>query len=201
MSILCVDNSGIIENMKELNFQEQAFCAVYLDTFNARKSALDAGYSVHVADNHAWSWVSITGCPPNKRHVRDYIQAQIDKLYGSEQIDKQWLLKRCKIIAEFNISKFIRQNGTDAVYDFSNASLDDWYCIEEYATEQSFRRAASGEPVPVDKLKIKTPSKIAALKLLGDHVDIKAFSETVDVNVVDRAGLLAEARERAAKKK
>ena len=31
--------------------------------------------------------------------------------------------------------------------------------------------------VPVDKLKIKTPSKTAALKLIGDHIKVQAFRE------------------------
>lgn len=167
---------------KELNFQEQAFMGLYLQSMNATKAALGAGYSESVARNHAWSWVSITGCPVNKRHLRDAIRAEIDRIYGEEKVDKGWILRRAKLLADFNISKFIRNDGVDAVYDFSTATQDDWYCIEEYVTEQSFRRVAGGETVPVDKLKIKTPSKIAALKLLGDHVDVQAFSENVNVS-------------------
>lgn len=154
--------------------------ALYLQSFNATKAALEAGYAESVAKVHAWSWVSITSCPPNKRHLRDAIQAEISRIYGEEAIDKGWLLRRAKLLVEFNLSKFIRLHGADAVYDFSSATPDDWWCIEEYATEQSYRRAASGETVPVDKMKIKTPSKIAALKLLGDHVDVQAFKEQVE---------------------
>ena len=167
---------------KELNFQEQAFAAIYLSCFNATKAALEAGYSENVARNHAWSWVSITGCPVNKRHLRDYIQGEISRIYGEEKVDKGWILRRAKLLADFNISKFLTRSGADAVYDFSEATQDDWYCIEEYVTEQSYRRIAGGETVPVDKLKIKTPSKIAALKLLGDHVDVQAFAENVNVS-------------------
>ena len=167
--------------MKELNFQEQAFIALYLDCFNARKAALEAGYAESVAYNHAWSWVSLTGCPVNKRHVRDAIDVEIGKRFGDDMPDKVWVLKRAKLLVEFNLATFLRNHGTDAVYDFSKATYDDWWCIQEYVTEQSYRRAAGGEQVPVDKLKIKTPSKIAALKLLGDHVDVGAFKENIEI--------------------
>lgn len=171
--------------MKELNMQEQAFAALYLESFNATQAALGAGYSEHVAKNHAWSWVSITGCPVNKRHLRDDIQSRIDTVYGEENIDKGWLLRRAKLLAEFSLGKFLTVNDNgDACYDFSLASDDDWWCIEEYTTEQVFRKAASsgGALVPVDKIKIKTPSKVAALKLLGDHIDVGAFKQQVEVS-------------------
>lgn len=168
--------------MKELNFQEQAFAALYLQCFNAVQAALQAGYAESVARTRAWEWVSLTQCPPNKRHVRDAIQAEIDRIYGEEQVDKGWLLRRAKLLVEFSIGKFIRNHGADAVYDFSTATADDWWCIEEYVTEQTFREVAGGEPVPVDKIKIKTPSKIAALKLLGDHIDVGAFKEQVEIS-------------------
>ena len=169
--------------MKELNFQEQAFKALYLQSFVARDAARKAGYSDSVSDNHAWSWVSITGCPINKIHLRDAIQADIKEAYGDEIVDSAWVLKRARLLADFNISKFlITVGGRDAAYDFSGATVDDWYCIEEYTTEQSYRAAAGGEPVPVDKMKIKAASKIQALKLVGQHVDVQAFRENVDIS-------------------
>ena len=109
--------------MKELNYQEQAFMACYLQSFNARKAAFDAGYSEHVANNQAWSWVSITGCPPNKRHLRDAIQKEVDKRFGDDPVDAEWVLKRARLIAGFNIAEFIKINEFgDAVYDFSTAT-------------------------------------------------------------------------------
>lgn len=168
--------------MKELNFQEQAFKALYLESFNAPESARNAGYAPSVARTCAWSWVSITGCPANKMHLRDAIQADIARIYGEENIDAGWVLKRAKMIADFNISKFlvISEHG-DAAYDFSGATRDDWYCIEEYTTEQSYRAAAGGAPVPVDKMKIKTASKLKALELVGKHVNVQAFKEQVEL--------------------
>lgn len=169
---------------KELDYQEQAFVAMYLDgpkPFNAYQAALAAGYSELTAKGRSSSWVSVTNCPPEKRHVRDAIQSEMDRRFGLENIGPDWVLRRAKLLADFNIRKFLTHldNG-DAVYDFSEATDDDWYCIEEYVTEQSFRRSADG-PVPVDKIKLKSGSKIAALKLLGEHISVQAFKQNVEV--------------------
>lgn len=168
---------------RELNLQEQAFAALYLQSFNATQAALEAGYAPGYARTRAWGWVSVTQCPPNKTHVRDAIQAEIEAIHGEEKIDKGWLLKRAKILADFNISKFLKisEDGSEAVYNFSKATPDDWWCIEEFAHDRSYRLAVSGEDIPADKIKIKTPSKIAALKLLGEHIDVGAFKQQVEI--------------------
>lgn len=166
---------------KELNFQEQAFLASYLKCFRAPEAARLAGYAESVCKTQAWSWISITGCPPNKRHLRDAIQAEITKRFGDDPVDAEWVLKRARLIAGFNIAEFLTINDDgDAVYDFSSATKDDWYCIEEYMTEQSYRKAAGGEQIPVDKLKIKTASKVRALELIGKHTSVQAFIEKVE---------------------
>lgn len=163
-----------------MNLQEQAFMALYLQSFNACQSALGAGYSESVARKCAWAWVGVTGCPPDKRHLRDAIHKEVDRRFKIEEINADWVLKRAKLLADFNISKFIKLEDDKAVYDFSSATTDDWYCIEEYTTEISFQKAASGDLIPVEKFRIKTVSKIAALKLIGDHVNVQAFRESAE---------------------
>lgn len=169
--------------MKELNLQEQAFVQLYLKSWCARAAALDAGYSKSVADVKAWMWVSVTSCPPNKLHVRQAVEAEIEKIYGSEQIDRQWVLKRAKMLVEFNLGKFLTTDGHgQPVYDFRNATLDDWWCIEEFATDRTYGLAVTGDLIPATKVKIKTPSKITMLKLIGDHVDVGAFKQQVELS-------------------
>ncbi len=165
--------------MKELNFQEQAFMALYLQSFNATQAAIAAGYTPETARTHAWSWVGITGCPPNKIHLRDAIHQEMTERLQIECVDAEWVLRRARLIADFNIKKFITvTDAGDAVYDFSKATHDDWYCIDEYVTEQSYRQM-DGLQVPVDKLKIRTASRLAALKLVGDHIKVQAFKQNI----------------------
>ncbi len=154
--------------------------ALYLQSFNATQAALGAGYSEHVARNQAYSWAGITGCPPNKLHLRDAIHAEMTERLQIECVDAEWVLRRARLIADFNIKKFITVTDEgDAVYNFSKATDDDWYCIDEYVTEQSYR-GMKGFEVPVDKLKIKTAGRLKALELVGKHVTVQAFKENVE---------------------
>lgn len=97
-------------------------------------------------------------------------------------IDAEWVLKRAASLADFNISKFIRtdEHG-NAIYDFSDASDEDWYCIQEYTVEE-IGRGVGNDKYLVDRLKIKACDKLRALELVGKHVEVQAFRDNVDVN-------------------
>ena len=112
--------------------------------------------------------------------MRDAIHKEMTDRLQIECVDAEWVLRRARLIADFNIKKFITvTEAGDAVYNFTKATDDDWYCIDEYVTEQSYR-GMKGFKVPVDKLKIKTAGRLAALKLVGDHVKVQAFKENIE---------------------
>lgn len=96
------------------------------------------------------------------------------------QIDAAWVLKRAALLADFNINRFIRarEDGT-AVYDFSKATDDDWYCISEY-TVDVITKGRGIDAYEVDRVKLKTHSKINALRMVGDHVNVQAFKEQIE---------------------
>jgi len=165
--------------MKELNFQEQAFKALYLQSFNATQAAIGAGYAESVAAHQAYKWVGITSCPVNKIHLRNAIQADIDAAYGEDVVDSAWVLKRARLLADFNISAFITTDDYgNAVYDFSGASDDDWYCISEYTVDQ-INKGFGDDKYDVERTKIKGHCKLRALELVGKHVSVQAFKENV----------------------
>lgn len=173
-----IDNHGM---KKELNFQEQAFVSVYVQCFNATQAALESGYSDSVAKHQAYKWVGITSCPPNKWHVRDAVQKRIKEVYGDTLPDSQWVLKRAQLLADFNISSFITtDNYGNAIYDFSDATDDDWYCITEY-TVDSISKGHGDDKYDVKRVKIKGHCKLRALELVGKHVDVQAFCEQTDI--------------------
>jgi phage terminase small subunit len=96
------------------------------------------------------------------------------------KIDAYWVLKRAALLADFNIRRFIKEDKFgNAVYDFSEATDDDWYCIHEYTTEE-ISRGQGDERYMVDKLKIKSYDKLRALELVGKHVDVQAFKDQVE---------------------
>jgi hypothetical protein len=105
------------------------------------------------------------------------VQKEVDLL----QIDALWVLKRAALLADFNINKFIKVSGGDAVYDFSTATDDDWYCIQEYVTDSSFVKGEMGL-VPVEKVRLKSYDKLRALELVGKHINVGAFKDKLEIS-------------------
>lgn len=107
---------------------------------------------------------------------------QLDaEVYAKAGIDAAWVLERATRLADFDISKFIRvddDTGT-AVYDFSAATDDDWYCISEYTADKVIKGAQDGK-YEVERVKIKGHCKLRALELVGKHTAVQAFVEKVE---------------------
>lgn len=97
------------------------------------------------------------------------------------RIDAAWVLKRAARLADFNINAFIRVEDNDvAVYDFSKATDDDWYCITEYTVENILK--GSDNTYAVGKTKLKTACKLKALELVGKHTEVQAFREQLSLS-------------------
>lgn len=100
-------------------------------------------------------------------------------------VDAQWVTDRLVRLAEFNISKFmvVRPDGT-AYYNFTDATEDDWYCIDEYSVD-TVMRPQGGEVVAVEKVRLKTVPRTAALKMIGDLAGVQAFRENLGLSGPD----------------
>ena len=120
-----------------------------------------------------------------KIHFDEIVDENIDDLIETQkqihdlQIDAMWVLRRAALLANFNINSFIRVEGGKAVYDFTTATEDDWYCISEYTTETSTPKEGDNI-IPVDKIKLKSFDKLRALELVGKHVDVAAFKDRLE---------------------
>jgi len=131
--------------------------------------------------------------------VRAAIEHADAKARYTTKIDAEWVLKRLAMLAEFNIRKFLRVDDLgNAVYDFSEATDDDWYCIDEYTVE-ALPRGQGDERYETEKIKLKAQPKLKALELIGRITSVDAFArrnETVKENrhadMVDALANLAE---------
>jgi len=97
-----------------------------------------------------------------------------------------WVLEKAMLLASFNIRKFIKiDDFGNAVYDFSTATDDDWYCISEYTVDE-IAKGSKDDKFFVDRVKLKSHDKIKALGLVGKHVKVQAFKEvTENINKTD----------------
>ncbi len=69
----------------------------------------------------------------------------------------------------------------NAIYDFSNATDEDWYCITEYTVGKAMK-GIGDEKYEVENLKIKTSCKLRALELVGKHIDVQAFTKNIHMS-------------------
>jgi len=108
-------------------------------------------------------------------HVKKIVDASIVKASEDAQIDAAWVLKRSAILANFNINRFMVFKDGVALYDFSLATDDDWYCISEIVIDQV--GVSKNGLYLVDKVKLKGVDKLRALEQVGKNVQVQAFQE------------------------
>lgn len=96
---------------------------------------------------------------------------------------KLWVLEKAILLASFNIRRFIRVDDQgNAVYDFTDATDDDWYCISEYTVDE-IAKGSKDDKFFVDRVKLKSFDKLKALELVGKHVNVGAFKDIAAVTV------------------
>lgn len=176
--------------MSKLTPKQEQFCREYLIDLNATQACIRAGYEEKTSAQQGSRLLS-------NAKIQAFVQSINEKRQEKTETDAAWVLRRLRILAEFNINKFIKKDERgNAVYDFSTATDDDWYCISEYTTEE-IHRGAGDDVYVVDKIKIKTVDKLKAIELAGKHVSIQAFNEKTTVEIVDKSSILSKARKRA----
>jgi hypothetical protein len=113
--------------------------------------------------------------------VAELIRQMEHQAMAKLAIDSAWVLKRAALLADFNLSSFVVTDVEtgNAVYDFSEATDDDWYCISEYTLDK-ITKGTGGDTYDVERVKIKAHCKLRALELVGKHTTVQAFTERVE---------------------
>lgn len=184
----------IIGLVEMLNPKQQRFVEEYLVDLCGAAAARRAGYS----GNHLHQQVSALLSLPS---VAVAVSRGLKERSERVKIDAAWVLYRAALLANFNIKKFITvlPDGSDAYYDFSQATDDDWYCIQEYTRNVTPRGKTL---LPIKSVKLKAVDKIRALELVGKHVDVAAFKDQITqhnlmlVNHVERVVVEAKYTDR-----
>jgi len=159
--------------MKKLTAKQALFVKEYLIDLNATQAAKRAGYSKRTAgkmgaENLAKPVIAIALC--KAQGIRS------EKL----EIGAEWVLKRASLLADFNIRRFIRVDESgNAIYDFTQATDDDWYCISEY-TVDCINKGYGEDKYEVERVKLKGFDKLKALELVGKHISVQAFKESIE---------------------
>ncbi|HBQ5947824.1 terminase small subunit [Klebsiella pneumoniae] len=150
-----------------LTDKQEMFCREYLIDLNATQAAIRAGYSVKTANRTASENLS----KPDIQSRIAELKAQRNDLVG---INATYVLNRLVEIDQMDVLDILTSTGElkpiaqwPKVWRMTLSGLD---VIE---------MAAEGNTTALLK-KIKWPDKVKNLELIGKHIDVNAFKETVD---------------------
>lgn len=157
----------------------------FLETRIGLQAATKAGYADPKA-GHDRCW--------KNRTIRAEIARRSDINAQIVGVNAQWVLKRAALLADFNLNKFIQWDPVKKMpfYDLTDATDDDWYCIQEMTTKPVVRGRGQSLTIAANEVTIKTYNKLKALELVGRHVGVKAFEETAEDETGDVAAALRE---------
>lgn len=171
--------------MAELTPKQARFVEEYLIDLNATQAAIRAGYSERTAEK-------IGSENLKKPEIKAAIDAATAKRSEETQIDANWVLKRLALEAEADINDIYDENG-------GLKPVKDWPKI----WRQGLIAGIDTEEIEVEGVKmgivrkVKVSDRVRRLELIGKHVRVNAFQETVNVKGLDT---LADRMERAMKR-
>lgn len=147
---------------KTLNARQEAFCQSYARCANATKAAKEAGYSDR------------TSYAQGHRLLKDAeIEARIAAIRAERwkalHMSDDELLAEAAKIGRFNLGRMIHITDQGEPYiDLSKATEDDMAALAEVSIED-FVDGRGDDARDVRRVKVKAPSKLAAISLLMKH--------------------------------
>lgn len=165
-----VERIGRMEENK-LNDRQELFCLEYMKDLNATQAAIRAGYSEKTAQQIASENLS-------KPVIQNRIAELLEERSNEVKVDAQYVLKRLVEIDQMDVKDILNDDGT-------TRPILEW--------PRSWRTTLSGMDIAeltndgdVEAIlkKIKWPDKVRNLELLGKHVDVSAFMDKQEINMI-----------------
>ncbi|MEW8792342.1 terminase small subunit [Klebsiella sp. JL973] len=150
-----------------LTDKQEMFCREYLIDLNATQAAIRAGYSAKTANRTASENMS----KPDIQSRIAELKAQRNDLVG---INATYVLNRLVEIDQMDVLDILNSTG-------ELKPVAEWPKVWRTTLSglEVMEMASEGNAAALLK-KIKWPDKVKNLELLGKHIDVSAFKETVD---------------------
>ena len=172
-----------------LTQKQRLFVDEYLIDLNATQAAIRAGYSKRTAGQ-------IGDENLKKPQIAQAIKEAMDSRNKRAQIDADYVLRRLVEIDQMDVADIL----TD---DMSVKPLNEWpkawrQYLAGFDVSELFEGVGKEREFVGFLKKLKWPDKVKNLELLGKHVNVNAFRDQVDLNVIGSlADDIAKARQRA----
>lgn len=173
--------------MPALTPKQSAFVREYLIDLNGTKAAIRAGYSKKSADEIAAQLMK-------RPHVKAAVEAAIAKRSQKTEIDAEWVLNRLALEADADVADIYFENGAlRPVHDWPKIWRQGLVAGIEHVEVKDHEGNATGDVI----VKLRLSERLRRVELIGKHIRVNAFQETVNVKGLDT---LADRLERAAKR-
>lgn len=157
---------------EQLTTKQKIFVDRYLNHKNAKRAALEAGYSERNAEKIGPETLART-------RVKQVVEAELAKLREHNRLTADWVIKRLMAIADTHVEEVV--------------DLKDWRVRDDKEVDRMKLLAVSGiEQSDIDsgkfskvERKVKLADKTRALKMLGDYLG-KQFIFTPEDGSKDR---------------
>jgi len=156
--------------MAKLTAKQQIFCDEYLIDLNATQAAIRAGYSKKTAKEIATENLS-------KPAIKEYLSIRQQDRQERTEIKADYVLNRLHDIDNMDVMDILNEDGTlkpikdwPRVWRISLSGMD----VAELFEGGGDERVLAGM-----LKKIKWPDKLKNLELLGKHVTVGAFKDSV----------------------
>lgn len=155
---------------------------------NATQAALKAGCTVKSAPVQGCKWLKLP-------KIREALAKKTAELAKNLDIDAEWVLRRLKMLSDFDVRKFYHANGN--LKQVSELDDETAFALQGLEVEKLFEHFGKGAAAETGTVtKIKFADKGINLERIGRH--LKMFTDKVEVSGMDAiAEALAAARKRA----
>lgn len=159
--------------MAKLTDKQELFAREYLKDLNATQAAIRAGYSEKTANEQASRLLANV-------NVQTFVAELKATRVEQTGIDAAYVLRRLVEIDQMDVLDILLSNG-------ELKPIKDW--------PKTWRTTLSGMDVteiagdaPSLLKKIKWPDKVKNLELLGKHVDVQAFKDSIKTEITGANG-------------
>jgi len=172
-----------------LTQKQRLFVDEYLIDLNATQAAIRAGYSKRTAGQ-------IGDENLKKPQIAQAIKAAMESRTKLAEIDADYVLRRLVEIDQMDVADILPD-------DMSVKPLNEWpkvwrQYLAGFDVSELFDGVGKEREFVGFLKKLKWPDKVKNLELLGKHVNVNAFRDQVDLNVIGSlADDIAKARQRA----
>lgn len=156
--------------MRGLSTKQNQFCLEYIKDLNATQAAIRAGYAKASANIQGSKLLTN---PNVKKRIDELLAERVERT----KVDAEVVLRDLDAVRRMDVADIMADDGT-------LLPVKQWpevwrrYIV---AMDVSEINVGEGEPVAVLK-KIKIPDKLKNLELLGKHVAVMAFKDSIDHN-------------------